>query len=85
MPQHKSVEKRLRQNKKLNIANRYVRSTIRTEEKKLKKLDSADKPGKVLSSYFSLLDKAVKRNVLKKKTVSRKKSRMQKYINTLQS
>ncbi len=84
MPQHKSVEKRLRQNKKRNLANRYIRSTLRTEEKKLRKLESTSDAGKVLANYFSLLDKAVKRNILKKDTVNRKKSRMQKHINSFQ-
>lgn len=81
MAEHKTVKKRHKQSVKANVKNRAVKSTIKSKARHL--AESAGKPeaGKTLSELTSLLDKAVKRNILHKKTASRKKSRLAKILN----
>jgi small subunit ribosomal protein S20 len=81
LAEHKSVKKRHKQSVKANAANRSIRTAIKSKAKQL--ADSAGKPEakKTLSEMASVLDKAVKRRILKKKTASRKKSRMAKILN----
>ncbi len=81
MAVHKSVKKRHKQSVKANIKNRSIRSAIKSKAKQL--ADNAGKPEAKasLSEMASVLDKAVKRNIMKKKTASRKKSRLAKILN----
>ncbi len=82
MPEHKSCEKRLRQDKMRNARNHFVKSTISTLSKKIKKgnLDKEQSMA-VLREVFSKLDKAAKTKVIHKRTADRRKSRLQEFIN----
>ena len=76
MPTHKSVKKRLRQNKKANIQNRSIKSEIKTFVKKVEaSLDEKD-----LKETVSLLDKAARKRVVHKNQASRVKSRLTKLV-----
>ena len=76
MPTHKSVKKRLRQNKKANIQNRSIKSEIKTFVKKVEaSLDEKD-----LKETVSLLDKAARKRVVHKNHASRVKSRLTKLV-----
>ena len=78
-----SAKKRIRQSEKRNEANRQVKSSIRTEEKKIRKLVEEKKypeAQEALKSYFSKIDKAGKNNTIHKTTVSRKKSRLNIFV-----
>lgn len=84
MPNHKSCEKRIKQDAKKRINNNYVKSTINTLSKKIKKT----KPNKIelekmVSELFSKLDKAAKRGVIHKRTASRRKARLSQFINKI--
>ena len=62
MPNHKSAEKRVVISEKARLANRAIRSAIRTS---LKKIRAADKKEAILAevpAFFSMLDKAARRN-----------------------
>ncbi len=82
MPEHKSCMKRLRQDSSRRVKNHFVKSTIATLSKKIKK-DELDKEqsATLLSDVFSKLDKAAKTGVIHKRTAARRKSRLQEFIN----
>ena len=81
MPSHKSAIKRNRQNIKRSARNRTERSTVRTESKKLNEALAAADSGPVaaqLKLTTKTLDKAASKGILKKKTASRRISRLAK-------
>ena len=84
MPNHKSAEKRVRQNEKRRNINRSNRSKLRTAIKKLRTTITAgnNKDGQeLLNPTVSLIDKAVNKGVLHKNAAARHKSRLTKHIN----
>jgi small subunit ribosomal protein S20 len=81
LSEHKSVKKRHKQSVKANLANRAIKSTIKSKTKALAEAEGVPEGAKKLTELTSLLDKAVKRNILHKKTASRKKSRLAKILN----
>ncbi len=86
MANHKSAEKRVRQNAKRNEINRSNRSKLRTSIKKLRtSVASSDKSGSVelLNPTVSMIDKAVNKGIIHKNTAARYKSRLTKHVNDL--
>ena len=86
MANHKSAEKRVRQNTKRNEINRSNRSKLRTSIKKLRSaLSAADKnaSGELLNPTVSLIDKAVNKGLIHKNTAARYKSRLTKHVSEL--
>jgi small subunit ribosomal protein S20 len=77
LPQKKSAIKRRRQDEKLYVKNRSIRSRMATAVKKVNAA-SADEREPALRAAVSLIDKAVKVGVIKKATGDRKKSRLMK-------
>ncbi|GAB4231931.1 MAG: 30S ribosomal protein S20 [Chlamydiales bacterium] len=74
-----TAEKRILQNKKSRLHNRIVRSQIKTTIKKLEAaLENADATAlqEQLSDVYSVLDKGVKKGILKKNKAARTKSRL---------
>ena len=79
MPNHKSAEKRMRQNEKRRKINRGNRSKLRTSIKDLRSVLSsgdADKITQLLPRTVSTIDKAVQKGVLHKNAAARFKSRL---------
>ena len=79
MPNHKSAEKRVRQNEKRRQINRGNRTKVRTYIKKVRAaLDSgkADEIQSVLPDAISVIDKSVQKGVLHKNAAARYKSRL---------
>ncbi len=86
MANHKSAEKRVRQNEKRNQINRSNRSKLRTQIKKLRTaLAASDKTqsGELLNPTVSLIDKAVNKGLIHKNTAARYKSRLTKHVGEL--
>jgi small subunit ribosomal protein S20 len=86
MANHKSAEKRVRQNLKRNAINRSNRSKLRTQIKKLRSaLSEADKGSstELLNPTVSLIDKAVNKGIIHKNTAARYKSRLTKHVSEL--
>ena len=86
MANHKSAEKRNRQNAKRREINRSNRSKLRTSIKKLRTAVAGnDKPGstELLFPTVSLIDKAVNKGIIHKNTAARYKSRLTKHVNDL--
>ena len=81
MPIKKSAFKRLRQDKKKHEKNKSTISRIRTLRKQSRELIAA-KNGKEadasLKKLESAMDRAVKRNIIKRNTASRSISRLRK-------
>ena len=86
MANHKSAEKRVRQNAKRNEINRSNRSKLRTQVKKLRSaLAATDKKqsSDLLNPTVSLIDKAVNKGLIHKNTAARYKSRLTKHVSDL--
>ena len=86
MANHKSAEKRVRQNAKRNEINRSNRSKLRTSIKKLRTaVAGSDKSAstELLNPTVSLIDKAVNKGIIHKNTAARYKSRLTKHFNAL--
>ena len=86
MANHKSAEKRVRQNTKSNEINRSNRSKLRTQIKKLRSaLSATDKKtsDELLNPTVSLIDKAVNKGLIHKNTAARYKSRLTKHVSEL--
>ena len=79
MPNHKSAEKRVRQNEKRRAINRSNRTKVRSYIKKLRTaLDSGDKQqaAEILPEAISVLDKSVQKGVMHANAAARYKSRL---------
>ena len=79
MPNHKSAEKRMRQNEKRRGINRSNRTKVRTYIKKLRgALESGKKQeiDQILPEAISVIDKSVQKGVLHKNAAARYKSRL---------
>jgi small subunit ribosomal protein S20 len=86
MPNHKSAEKRVRQNEKRNAINTSNKSRLRTQIKKLRTaLAAGDKSQtqELLNPTISIIDKAVNKGILHKNTAARYKSRLTGHVNDL--
>lgn len=86
MPNHKSAEKRQRQNEKRREINRSNRSQLRTEIKRLRAaLADGDKDAirEVYAATVSAIDKSVNKGVLHRNAAARYKSRLTARVNGL--
>ena len=84
MPNHKSAEKRVRQNEKRRDNNRSNRGKLRTSIKKLRTaLTTADANSsqELLPATISTIDKAVQKGVLHRNAAARYKSRLTTRVN----
>ena len=82
MPNIKSAEKRVRTAAKSRAKNRAVMSKINTARRPVIEAKPADAAAaaKMLATYASTLDKAVKQGVIKRNTADRRKSRAAKRL-----
>jgi len=83
---NKSAEKRQRQNEKLRVANKMRKTIIRSSAKKV--VVAAEGKDKVaaeaaLHAMIKEIDTAARKGIVKKNAASRKKSRMQRLVNSL--
>lgn len=88
MPNHKSAEKRDRQNSRRNKINTTNRTRLRTQIKKLRALLTQGESTEALAllpSTISAIDKSVQKGVLHKNAAARHKARLTVQTNRLQS
>jgi small subunit ribosomal protein S20 len=84
MPNHKSAEKRMRQNEKRRDVNRSNRGRLRTSIRKLRSALTAGDAANVqelLPATISTIDKAVQKGVLHRNAAARYKSRLTMHVN----
>ena len=84
MPNHKSAEKRVRQNEKRRDINRNNRGRLRTSIRKLRAALStgdANSVQELLPATISTIDKAVQKGVIHRNAAARYKSRLTTRVN----
>ena len=84
MPTRKSAKKSIRQDAVRRMRNRSDKSALKTQIKKFVsaiKSHDFDEAGKHLSLVTKKLDKIAAKNIIHKKTASRKKSRLARFLN----
>ena len=62
MAHHKSAKKRIRQDSKKRLANRYYKKSTRTAIKNLREMEDKGEAEKFLPSVISMIDRLAKRN-----------------------
>ncbi|ERP32105.1 30S ribosomal protein S20 [Chitinivibrio alkaliphilus] len=80
MPQHKSCKKRMKVSAKARVRNRAVRSEVKTAAKRVKRAESVEDAKRALVTAYSVLDKAVKRNVIHRNKANTQKSKLSKAV-----
>lgn len=86
MPNHKSAEKRDRQNARRNAINTANRTRLRSSLKKLRAAIAANdstQAQSLLSETVSIIDKSVRKGVLHRNTAARHKARLTTHVNKL--
>lgn len=83
MPQHKSTIKRVRQNKKIYTRNAQARSTMRTAIKDVRKATAKEEASSALIKAISEVDRAANRGLIHRNTAARYKSRLTRFVNTM--
>ena len=88
MPNHKSAEKRDRQNERRKAVNIASRTRLRSQIKRLSLLlakGQADEAIALLPATISVIDKSVQKGVLHQNTAARHKARLTMRVNELQA
>jgi small subunit ribosomal protein S20 len=83
-----SAEKRHRQSEERRIRNKAVKSAVRTSARKFLVLAGKKEIGEAeaaLKDMIKKLDTAARKGIIKKNAASRKKSRMQRFFNSLKA
>lgn len=86
MPNHKSAEKRDRQNARRNEMNTGHRSRLRSTIKRLRTAlasGNAQEAQTLLPETVSVIDKSVQKGVLHRNTAARHKARLTRHVNDL--
>ncbi len=86
MPNHKSAEKRDRQNVRRNAINAASRTRLRSSLKKLRAAiaaGNASQAQSLLPETISIIDKSVQKGVLHRNTAARHKARLTMHVNGL--
>ena len=83
MAHHKSAKKRIRQNEKRRLRNRYKKTTMRTLIKRLRATSDKAEAEQMLPKVFKTIDKVAKSNIIHKNTAANYKSKLTKYVNGL--
>ena len=83
MANHKSAEKRIRQNSKRRLANRYYSKTTRNLIRDLRATDKQAEAKAALPKVIALLDKLAKRGNIHKNKAANLKSKLTKRVSGL--
>lgn len=83
MPQHKSAEKRVRQNEKRRLRNRYQKVRMRTLVKQLEATDAKAEAETLLNEVKGHLDRLATKRIITPNKAAHLKSRLEKHVNAL--
>ncbi len=83
MANHKSAIKRIRQNLKKRISNKYYHKSARTAIKQIRLEKDKTEAQKNLSEVISKIDKLAKRNIIHKNKAANLKSKLTKHVASL--
>jgi len=81
MPQHRSAEKRVRQNERRRIRNKQKRSKLKTAIKKVKTAPDKKTAEIELKNAISTLDKMALKGIIHKNKAANIKSKLNKSVN----
>ena len=85
MANHKSQFKRIRQNEKRRLVNRYWNRTMRNSIKKIRMMHDAKEASIALPKVVSLIDKVAKKGIIHKNKAANLKSGLMLKINKMAS
>jgi small subunit ribosomal protein S20 len=82
LPTHKSAEKRVITSEKARLANRAIRSAIRTSLKKIRSAEKQEGIKSEMGNLFSMLDKAARKGKagITKNTANNYKAKVHKLL-----
>ncbi len=83
MAHHLSAKKRIRQNEKRRLYNRYYAKTARTFIKRFRALDNKEEAEKRLPEMYSMIDKLVRRGIIHKNKAGNLKSKLAMKVNKM--
>jgi small subunit ribosomal protein S20 len=83
MAHHKSAKKRIRQDEKKRLHNRYYKKSTRTAIKKLREMEDEGEAAKFLPKVASMIDNLSKRNIWHKNKAANLKSSLTLFVNKL--
>ena len=83
MAHHKSAKKRIRQDAKKRIQNRYYKKSARTYIKNLREMEDKVEAEKLLPKVISMIDRLAKKNTWHKNKASNLKGKLTKFVNGL--
>ncbi len=83
MAHHQSAKKRIRQNEKRRLQNRYYAKTMRNAVRKLREVEDKEEALKQFPKVCSMIDKLVKRNQIHKNKAANLKSKLSKHISKI--
>ena len=83
MANHKSSLKRIRQDKKKALHNKYYAKTMRNAVRKLRALTDKEEAVKLYPTVQKILDKLAKTNIIHKNKAANLKSSLALHVNSL--
>lgn len=83
MANHKSCEKRIRQDKKKTLHNKCYAKTMRNAVRKLRTIENKEEAVKLYPTVQKMLDKLAKKNVIHANKAANIKSKLSAYIQKL--
>lgn len=83
MPQHKSAEKRVRQDEKKRLRNKNQKSRVRTKMKKLRSLEDKEAAEELLNDVKGELDRLAGKGLIHKNKAANYKSKLERHVNDL--
>ncbi len=83
MAQHISAKKRIRQDLKKRLSNRYYKKSTRTAIKKLREMTEKTDAETYLKKVISMIDRLARRNTWHKNKASNLKSKLTVFVNSL--
>ncbi len=83
MAHHKSAKKRIRQDEKRRVHNRYYKKSTRTAIRKLREMSDPDEAMAFLPKVVSMMDRLVRQGNWHKNKASNLKSKLSKHVKKL--
>ncbi len=83
MANHKSALKRIRQNEKRRVHNRYYAKTVRNAVKKFRALTDQKEAAEQMPKLYAMIDKLAKKKIIHKNKAGNLKSKIAKHISKL--
>jgi small subunit ribosomal protein S20 len=83
MAHHSSAKKRIRQDARKRVQNRYYKKSTRTAIKKLREITDKQEAETYLPKVLSMIDKLAKKNTWHDNKASNLKSKLTKHVTSL--